>query len=406
MRRHILEGSVLFLLVVPCSACSVTATLLSSDDSGADAQAGEDASSLSTGQDASLRSDGGAEVEAGIEGSDGAGATRDVLAQDISVSAYDGGAESDAERETEGAADAPSEATCSLLPDLVPDAAPHTCALSPADVACTSDTDCTSLVLVGCGCAPNVWGVNMASTATACYVPCAVPVMPDGAPGCAPGTTGFETQDCELAPDMSNVGVRCVEQQCVTFTSTTTGVGAADASGGSDGASLSDDASNAGGDAACTAALSFIEANPPPQACAFTPAEVACSTDEDCTTYGIPACGCVGPVVGVNTTNTKVCVAPPCAPPVMPDGGFGCAPDASGYETEDCQTAPDFSYVGVRCVDQQCMTFTSPTTVVGALCRAAGGTCRTPVSPCTEAPSSDQDCETNPPNPGGFTCCL
>jgi hypothetical protein len=406
MKRHILSGSVLVVLVVPCAACSVTATLLSTNDSGADAQTGEDA--LSTGQDASPGSDGRAQAEAGIEGSDGADATVDVLAEDISVSAHDGGAQSEAEGETDGAADAPAEASCSLLPDLVPDAAPHTCALSSADVACTADTDCTSLVLIPCGCAPNLWGVNIASTATTCYPPCAMPAMPDGAPGCAPGTTGFETQDCQLAPDISHVGVRCVEQQCVTFTSTTTVVGAADAGGGSDGASPGDDASDAGGDATCTAALSFVEANPPPQACAFTPAEVACSTDEDCTTYGIPACGCGGPIVGVNTTNTKMCVAPPCTPPLMPDGGIGCAPDASGYETEDCETAPDISHVGVRCVDQQCVTFTSPTTVVGALCRSAGGTCRIPVSTptCTEAPTAAQDCETNPPNPGGFTCCL
>lgn len=45
---------------------------------------------------------------------------------------------------------------------------------------------------------------------------------------------------------------------------------------------------------------------------------------------------------------------------------------------------------------------------VGSKCNAAGGTCGVGVSlSCaTLAPDDSQDCNTNPPNPGGGTCCL
>jgi hypothetical protein len=38
---------------------------------------------------------------------------------------------------------------------LDPDAAPHTCHLTPADVACDSSADCVLWLVPGCGCAPR-----------------------------------------------------------------------------------------------------------------------------------------------------------------------------------------------------------------------------------------------------------
>jgi hypothetical protein len=44
----------------------------------------------------------------------------------------------------------------------------------------------------------------------------------------------------------------------------------------------------------------------------------------------------------------------------------------------------------------------------GSACANAGGTCTgTGASPCAKrAPDNAQDCNTNPPNPGGSFCCL
>lgn len=44
---------------------------------------------------------------------------------------------------------------------------------------------------------------------------------------------------------------------------------------------------------------------------------------------------------------------------------------------------------------------------VGSVCATAGGTCVLGSSPCaTRAPEAYQDCETNPPSPGGAFCCM
>jgi hypothetical protein len=92
--------------------------------------------------------------------------------------------------------------------------------------------------------------------------------------------------------------------------------------------------------------------------CAFTPADVVCNSNADCTTYiDNSGCGCFDPIYGVNTANTVKCFAPPCAAPLSADGGvYTCPVDASGLYTQDCQFVPDSQNVTVACVKHQCLT--------------------------------------------------
>jgi hypothetical protein len=92
--------------------------------------------------------------------------------------------------------------------------------------------------------------------------------------------------------------------------------------------------------------------------CGFTPADVACNSNADCTTYVKIGCGCFDPVYGVNTTNTVRCVAPPCGVPLNADGGiYTCPADTSGLYTQDCRFVPDSLSVAAVCVNHQCLTY-------------------------------------------------
>ena len=92
--------------------------------------------------------------------------------------------------------------------------------------------------------------------------------------------------------------------------------------------------------------------------CAFAPADVACNSNADCTSYVKLGCRCFAPVYGVNIKNTVRCFAPPCAPQVNADGGFYmCPSDATGLYTQDCQFVPSMQSVAVACVKHQCLTF-------------------------------------------------
>jgi hypothetical protein len=136
-------------------------------------------------------------------------------------------------------------------------------------------------------------------------------------------------------------------------------------SGGSSGSGSGDD-SGGDGDSASPADGEIPDASPgscgpfasaddpdgAPGMCGITPADVACTTDADCTSYSVARCGCVDPVYGVNKASTAGCIPPPCTPPIQ-----ACAPDASGLETEDCQLVQDPTQVGVACVNHQCTTF-------------------------------------------------
>lgn len=86
--------------------------------------------------------------------------------------------------------------------------------------------------------------------------------------------------------------------------------------------------------------------------CAFSPADVACGADADCTAYLVVGCGCIDPVWGVNKANTVRCPAPPCPPP-----SATCPSDASGFRAQDCQLVATQQDLSVACVNHQCMTF-------------------------------------------------
>jgi hypothetical protein len=92
-----------------------------------------------------------------------------------------------------------------------------------------------------------------------------------------------------------------------------------------------------------------------PHTCAFTPADVACNTNADCTTHVVVQCQCIDRVYGVNTANTIRCPPPPCPPPIN-----GCPSNASGYRTQDCQVVVKLQDVAVACVGHQCLTYAAP----------------------------------------------
>jgi hypothetical protein len=70
------------------------------------------------------------------------------------------------------------------------------------------------------------------------------------------------------------------------------------------------------------------------------------------------------------------------------------------------QPLAPITYVAIACI--LIVACTSAPSSTGHECAAAGGTCVVgPGLGCAlQAPSSAQDCNTNPPNPGGAVCCL
>jgi hypothetical protein len=98
-------------------------------------------------------------------------------------------------------------------PGLTSDAAPRTCAFTPADVACDSDSDCTVYQVVGCGCFDAVVGVNASSTAQCLPPPCPPPMSNQ----CSPYGSGLTTQTCENVSQLSDVAVACVQHVCATY---------------------------------------------------------------------------------------------------------------------------------------------------------------------------------------------
>lgn len=117
--------------------------------------------------------------------------------------------------------------------------------------------------------------------------------------------------------------------------------------GGDDGSSSSD-----AFPASCGPNAFVLRPDAAPNTCAFTPADVACNTNADCSTYTPVSCGCSNAVWGVNKTNTVRCIPPPCPPPMT-----DCEPDASGLYTEDCQLVPFNHAVVAACVDHRCLSF-------------------------------------------------
>ncbi len=93
---------------------------------------------------------------------------------------------------------------------LQPDAAPDTCAFTPADVACTESGDCVPYTRLGCSCIDAVYGVTRSNMVRCAAPPC--PPPPEGCPA-----SGFVTQSCQVVNDLSQVAVACVNGQCKTY---------------------------------------------------------------------------------------------------------------------------------------------------------------------------------------------
>jgi hypothetical protein len=112
---------------------------------------------------------------------------------------------------------------------------------------------------------------------------------------------------------------------------------------------------------AATCALFTCVADCDANPCLPTPADVACSSNADCTSFEYPSCACSWRVYGVNNGAiaelSRDCPAPPCV--VVGEGT--CPVDAAlGPYTQDCQSAPHYPW-SVACVDHQCRTYVSAT---------------------------------------------
>jgi hypothetical protein len=89
-----------------------------------------------------------------------------------------------------------------------------------------------------------------------------------------------------------------------------------------------------------------------PATCAFTPADLACKTYNDCITFVIQSCSCPAAVIGVNRSNTAVCIPPPCPAPPPDSGCFG----GGSYESQDCVVSSSLGQIIVTCENGQCVT--------------------------------------------------
>ncbi len=89
--------------------------------------------------------------------------------------------------------------------------APYNCAVTPAEVTCNTTADCAVYPSGQCGCVSGAYGVSASCGPRSCLPP-PCPPPPNGCQ-----VTGFYTQDCHLVPALANVGVACVDHQCLTY---------------------------------------------------------------------------------------------------------------------------------------------------------------------------------------------
>jgi hypothetical protein len=87
-------------------------------------------------------------------------------------------------------------------------------------------------------------------------------------------------------------------------------------------------------------------------------------------------------------------------------GDVQCATEAP-QSAQDCNTNPPNPGGAFCCLDVPADAGPPKDSGGASSCASAGGTCVLGDVQCaTEAPQSAQDCNTNPPNPGGAFCCL
>jgi hypothetical protein len=95
---------------------------------------------------------------------------------------------------------------------LTPDAQPSACQFSPDAIACNENADCIPVLEINCGCIDREYGANK-SSGVECFAPPCVAV-PDAA-SCS--VSGLGTEDCQVVADTSEVAVKCVAHQCLTY---------------------------------------------------------------------------------------------------------------------------------------------------------------------------------------------
>jgi hypothetical protein len=130
----------------------------------------------------------------------------------------------------DGGATAESEAGPNVLAAEAPDAFPDDCAtalpvfakyasgppcqLSPSNVACESTNDCVVTLIPLC-CGSEAVGVNK-DASLVCLPPNGCLPPPPGS-GIAPCSPSVATEDCRTVAARQDVGVACVNQQCLTY---------------------------------------------------------------------------------------------------------------------------------------------------------------------------------------------
>ena len=188
---------------------------------GINSSGAADASSESGGSSGSSGAGAGSSGSSGSSGtssSGSGGASGSGGGSSSGSSSSGGGADADAPDalpETGGAVDAAVPdglpADCGELTLMLrPDAAPNTCAFTPADVACDTSDNCFAYTMIGCGCIDGIYGLNKAETVRCIPPPCPPPIN-----GCT--VSGFETQDCQVVATQQDVAVACVNHECVTY---------------------------------------------------------------------------------------------------------------------------------------------------------------------------------------------
>jgi hypothetical protein len=86
------------------------------------------------------------------------------------------------------------------------------CSLTPADLACNIDSDCTLIEAPGCG-DFSVIGVNRISKATCVVPPCAPTQSDAGCPNC----NVYLGEDCSQVQTIKDLSVSCVGHVCRSY---------------------------------------------------------------------------------------------------------------------------------------------------------------------------------------------
>jgi hypothetical protein len=161
--------------------------------------------------DASVPSDSGGsgDVAVGADGGPAAdSATPGDAANADGPEPVDSGIADSGQANADGAT---TDGGCDPFP-VVADAAPGTCAFTPADLACKTFADCILYVIHSCSCPVAVIGVSKTSTALCVPPPCPAP-QPDS--GCF-GAQSYESQDCIVSNALGEIIVDCMNGQCMT----------------------------------------------------------------------------------------------------------------------------------------------------------------------------------------------